>query len=117
MKPAEIKELMISSLSADKDSGDVLKKLEDAGVKYSFSEGFRDKVLEKIFSAAITVNREVEFVRSMNSVFYRIALTGIAAIVLLLISIFLSEGSLSFNTFLGLKDSYDESIICLLTGN
>lgn len=117
MKPAEVKELMISSLSADKDSEDVLKKLEDAGVKYSFSDGFREKVLDRIFSAAITVNREIEFVRSMNSVFYRIALTGVAAIVLLLISIFLSEGSLSFNSFLGLKDGYDESIICLLTGN
>jgi hypothetical protein len=117
MKPAEVKELMISSLSTDEDSGDVLKRLEDAGIKYSFSDGFRDKVLDRVFSAALTVNREIEFVRSMNSVFYRIALTGVAAIVLLLISIFLSEGSLSFNSFLGLKDSYDESIICLLTGN
>jgi hypothetical protein len=117
MKPAEVKELMISSLSADSGSEDISKKLEEAGVEYSFSDGFRDKVLDKIFSAAISVNREIEFVRSMNSVFYRIALTGVAAIILLLISIFLSEGSLSFNSFLGLKDSYDESIICLLTGN
>jgi hypothetical protein len=117
MKPSEVKKLMISSLSADSDSEDIMKKLEEAGVEYSFSEGFRDKILGKIFSAAITVNREIEFVRSMNTIFYRIALTGVAAIVLLLISIFLSEGSLSFNSFLGLKDGYDESIICLLTGN
>jgi hypothetical protein len=53
----------------------------------------------------------------MNIAFYRIALTGVAAIVLLLISIFLSEGSLSFNTFLGMGESYDESIVYLLTGN
>jgi hypothetical protein len=53
----------------------------------------------------------------MNFAFYRVALTGVAAIVLLLISIFLMEGSLSFNSFLGLKDNYDESIVCLLTGN
>jgi hypothetical protein len=117
MKPAEVKELMISSLSADNDSEDVLRKLEEAGVKYSFSDGFRDKILDRIFSAAVTVNREVEFIRSMSKVFYRIALTGIAAIVLLLISIFITEGSLSFNSFLGLSDSYNESIICLLTGN
>jgi hypothetical protein len=117
MKPAEVKGLMISSLSAENDSVDVLKKLEEAGVEYSFSNGFRDKIIDRISSAAITVNREIDFVRSMNTIFYRIALTGVAAIVLLLISIFLSEGSLSFNSFLGLKDSYDESIICLLTGN
>ena len=36
MKPAEVKELMISSLSADENSVDILKKLEDAGVEYSY---------------------------------------------------------------------------------
>jgi hypothetical protein len=117
MKPAEIKELIINSLSEENNSEDTMRKLEQAGVKYSFREGFRDKVLDRIFSAAVTVNREIEFVRSMNSVFYRIALTGVAAIVLLLISIFLMEGSLSFNSFLGLSNNYDESIVCLLTGN
>jgi hypothetical protein len=94
-----------------------MKKLEEAGVKYSFDEDFRDKVLLRIYSAAASVNQEVEFVKSMNSIFYRIALTGVAAIVLLLISIFLTQGSLSFNSVLGLSNSYDESIVCLLTGN
>jgi hypothetical protein len=117
MKPAEIKDLIIKSLSSDSDSGDVLRKLEEAGVKYSFSDGFSSKVLNRIFSASVTVNREIDFIRSMNSVFYRIALTGVAAIVIMLISIFLMEGSLSFNSFLGLSDSYNESIVCLLTGN
>jgi hypothetical protein len=49
-------------------------------------------------------------------VFYRIALTGVAAIVLLLISIFMMEGSVSFNSLIGLGSTYDESILCLLTG-
>jgi hypothetical protein len=74
-------------------------------------------VLDKLFLAGLSVSREVEFMKSMNFVFSRIALTGVAAIVVLLISIFLMEGSLSFNSFLGLNDSYDESIVCLLTGN
>jgi hypothetical protein len=43
-------------------------------------------------------------------------LTGIAAIVLLLISIYLKEGSISFNSFIGMGNIYDESIVCLLTG-
>jgi hypothetical protein len=117
MKPAEVKELIINSLSADNSAEDTMRKLGEAGVKYSFSEGFRDKVLDRIFSAAVNVNREIEFVRSMNTIFYRIALTGVAAIAILLISIFLMEGSLSFNSFVGLSSSYDESIVCLLTGN
>jgi hypothetical protein len=72
--------------------------------------------MDRIFSAGSAVVRETEFIRNLTFVFYRIALPGIAAIVLLLISIFLMEGSLSFNSFLGLGDSSDETIICLLTG-
>jgi hypothetical protein len=117
MKPAQIKELIINSLSEDNNSEDIVRKLEDAGVTYSFREGFQERVLDRIFSAAVKVNREIEFIRSMNTIFYRIALTGVAAIVILLISIFLMEGSLSFNSFIGLSNNYDESIVCLLTGN
>ncbi len=117
MKPAEIKELMVNSLSQDYSSEDTMRKLEEAGVGYSFREGFRDRVLDRIFAAELNVNRKVEYIRSMNTVFYRIALTGVAAIVILLISIFLKEGSLSFNSFVGLTNNYDESIVCLLTGN
>jgi hypothetical protein len=117
MKPAEIKELIINSLSPDNNTEDNMRKLEDAGVSYTFREGFRDRVLDKIFTGAVKVNREIEYIRSMNSVFYRIALTGVAAIVILLISIFLKEGSVSFNSFIGLTNNYDESIICLMTGN
>jgi hypothetical protein len=117
MKPSEIKNLIISSLNADAIPGEASRKLEDEVITYDFHQGFSDKVLGKLFSAGMTINREVDFVKSMNFAFYRIALTGVAAIVLLLISIFLMEGSLSFNSFLGLNDSYDESIVCLLTGN
>jgi hypothetical protein len=117
MKRAEIKELIINSLSQDLPYEESWKRLEGAGVNYSFSKDFCNKVLDRIFSAGITINREVEFIRTMNFAFYRIALTGVAAIVILLISIFLMEGSLSFNSFIGLSNGYDESIVCLLTGN
>jgi len=117
MNKSEIKKLLISSLNTDADPVESSGKLEEAGISYDFSKGFGDKILDKLFSAGLTVNREVEFVKSMNFAFYRIALTGVAAIVVLLISIFIMEGSLSFNSFLGLGNSYDESIISLLTGN
>ena len=117
MKPSEIKKLIISSLDVNTDPAVVSRKLEEEGVSYDFSNGFSEKITDRIFSARLTVTREVEFVKSLNFAFYRIALTGVAAIVVLLISIFLMEGSISFNSFLGLSDSYDESIVCLLTGN
>jgi hypothetical protein len=117
MKPSEIKKLIISSLDAEADPVAASGKLQEEGVSYNFSKDFSDKVINKLVSAGLTVNREVEFVKSLNSAFYRVALTGVAAIVILLISLFIMEGSLSFNSFLGLSDNYDESIVCLLTGN
>jgi hypothetical protein len=117
MNPSEVKKLLISSLNADADPLDVSGRLEKEGISYDFNKNFSEKVLDKLYSAGYNVTREVEFVKTMNFAFYRIALTGVAAIVILLISIFLMEGSLSFNSFLGLSDSYDESIVCLLTGN
>ena len=117
MNSSEIKKMLINSLNPDTDPSVVSGKLEKEGISYDFRKGFGDKVLNRVFSTGLTVTREVEFVKSMNFAFYRIALTGVAAIVVLLISIFLMEGSLSLNSFLGLSDSYDESIVCLLTGN
>jgi hypothetical protein len=117
MKSSDIKNLLLSSMNIDADPAEASRILEMEGLTYDFSRNFSDKVLGKLFSAGLTVNREVEFLKSMNFAFYRVALTGVAAILVLLISIFLMEGSLSFNSFLGLSDSYDESIVCLLTGN
>jgi hypothetical protein len=117
MNKSEIKKLIISSLNVDADPGEISRTLETEGVSYDFSKKFSEKVLDKLFSSGLVINREVEFVKYMNFAFYRIALTGVAAIVILLISIFLMEGSLSLNSFLGLNDNYDESIVCLLTGN
>jgi len=107
--------LLISSV--DSNPMEAFRRLEEEGISYDFSKGFKDRILDKVFSTGLTIYHEMEFVRSMNFVFYRIALTGVVAIVVLFISIFLMEGSLSFNSFLGLSDSYDESIVCLLTGN
>lgn len=117
MKISEIKNMIISSLDANTDNTEIPGRLEEEGISYHFSHNFGDKVLNKLFSAGLSVSREIEFVKYMNFAFYRIALTGVAAIVILLISIFIMEGSLSLNSFLGLSDNYDESIVCLLTGN
>lgn len=117
MRTSEIRKVLIDSLSKDAEPVNVSARLEEEGINYDFSSNFKDKVIDKLFSGAVIVNREVEFLRSLNIVFYRIALTGVAAIIVLMISIFLMEGSLSFNSFLGLGNNYDESIVSLLTGN
>jgi hypothetical protein len=115
MKPSEIKDLLISSLDADADPREASLKLESSGVSYDFGSGFNKGVLKRIFTASDKVKREREFVRKMNFAFRSIAISGVAAIIFLLISIFIMEGSISFRSLLGLKDNYDESIVCLLT--
>ena len=117
MNKSEIKKLIIESLSPEGDQKIASERLAKEGILFDFNEGFKDKVLDNLFSTGITLTREVEYIKSMNFAFYRIALTGAAAIVILLISIFLMEGSLSLNSFFGLSDNYNESIVCLLTGN
>lgn len=117
MKPSEIKELIIRSLDSDADTRDVSGKLENEGVYYDFGKGFSDSVLTSILPVGLKVKREIEFLRRMNFAFKSIAISGVAAIIVLMISIFLMEGSISIDSFLGLRDNYDESIICLLTGN
>lgn len=107
---------MLSSLNDDKESAESFSKLNEE-ILYDFDERFTARVLDRIFSGDIKIVRQIEFSRYMNIAFSRIAITGVAAIVLLLISIFMMEGNLSFNSILGISDSQAESIVCLLTGN
>jgi hypothetical protein len=117
MNSSELKKLIISSLDHKSDPAEVSSRLQEEGISYDFSKSFKDKVIDRIFETGLAVSREVDFVKNLNFVFYRIALSGVAAILILLLSIFLAEGSISLNSLLGLKDNYDESIVCLLTGN
>ena len=117
MKSEAFKQLLIRSVSGTDSSDDIRKQLEEAGVNYSFGEGFTGRVMARLTDSAVSVSREIDFLRSFNRAFYRIALTGVAAIVILLISIFIMEGSISLGSFVGLSDSYDEGIVYLLTGN
>lgn len=114
MNSEEIKKLLNNSAS-DPVNGDTPGT--PLGIDLDFRPGFTEKVLNRIFSVEMKVAQELEFSRYMKVAFSRIALTGIAAIVLLLLSIFFMEGSLSFNSVLGLSDGNDETIVCLLTGN
>ncbi|MBP8960475.1 MAG: hypothetical protein KBG40_08640 [Bacteroidales bacterium] len=117
MKTEKIKNLILKSLTGDEPDAEVVNNIREATGDLSFSEGFTDRVLDRIFTRDAGANRDIEFLQSLNKVFYRIALTGIAAIIFLVISIYISQGSLSLDSFLGLGDIADESIVYILTGN
>ena len=117
MNPTVIKTLIIGSAGKEADPKEIARKLEDEGVSFDFSSEFTSNVISRLFPAEVhKIVGESEFGRSLSSVFYKIALTGVAAIVILMISIFLMEGSISFNSFIGLGNTYDESVLGLLTG-
>jgi hypothetical protein len=117
MKSPELKKLINQALYPETDTGKIAERLENEGVSYDFKDGFTEKITDRLASVSMVLNRETEFRRSLNLVFYRIAITGIAAIIILMLSIFIAQDSFSFNSLLGLGDSYDETIVCLLTGN
>lgn len=114
METKELKRLIIKSL--DENQGDA-SELIRSDVSFDFSSAFEDKVLDNISREEIESVNEQEFSRFLSIAFSRVALTGVAAIVLLLISLFMMEGSLSFNSILGMPDIQNEDMVYLLTGN
>jgi len=116
MKHSEIKRMIISSLDNEADSLTTSSEIQEA-LALDFSDGFEDKVLGRLNDEMYVVKSDSEFNRKLSLAFYRVTFTAAAAIVLLMLSIFLKEGSLTFDSLLGVSDGYSESIVCLLTGN
>ena len=56
----------------------------------------------------------MDFTRSFTSMFNRIAVAGVAAIVLLVISLYISHGSLNVNTFTGVDPVSQDNLISVL---
>ena len=117
MKTDELKDLILRSLEGDSPPGTLPGELEKAGVTYRFKDEFAGMIIKNLVPGEPVASADPEFLSNMRLAFYRVALTGIAAIILLLISMLLGQGSLSFDSVLGLGNLHDESIICLMTGN
>lgn len=117
METDELKDLIIRSLENDLPPGTLQCKLEEAGVSYRFKDDFEGLIMKRLVAGKSVASPDSEFLNNMRLAFYRVALTGIAAIILLLISMLLGQGTLSLDSVLGLGNLHDESIICLMTGN
>ena len=55
-----------------------------------------------------------EFNRSLFTVFKRVALTGVAAIIILFLSIYLTDGSFTFNSLTGGDPYSDDNLVSYL---
>ena len=114
MKAEKIKDLILRSLSSnlENDEREVLEK--ELLTDFNFSRDFRDRVMKGIVSGKVLLNGKRELLRSFDSIFMRVAIPGAAAIIILAVSILLSQGSLSYDTLLGIDNEVDGVLISLL---
>jgi len=74
-----------------------------------FKPGFAGRVLETVSRASASPDDNLYFL------FKRFALTGVAAIIALLISVYLTDGNFSFNALLGLSDLSKDNLLLALS--
>ena len=67
--------------------------------KPSFESGFADRVMERLEKEPVAPPKTIE----MFSVFKRVAIAGIAAIIVLLLAIYYIDGSLTLDALLGIS--------------
>lgn len=115
MDRSEIEKLLHASLEPDADPVKVRGEMESFFADYDFKSDFKDRLFQALFPIEQKLIR-YEFFKSIGWAFSRVAIISAAAIILLLISIFVNEGSFSLNAIFGFSDNYDETIISMLTG-
>jgi len=114
MKYKEFKNLIINSLEKENDDGKITLELLEK-VDYDFKKGFEKNVLAKILDRGKIIR--YEFDRRLRLAFKSVSIAAAAAVVLMMLSIFLNEGNLSVDSLLGVEDGYNESIVCVLMGD
>ena len=114
MKNIDIKNIIIDSLGKVNDDGKATLKLLHE-IDYDFSNDFEDNILTRILNKGKII--QYESYKRLRFAFINVSVAAVGAIILLIISIFIQNGGLSIDSFLGVEDSYSESIVYLLTGN
>lgn len=81
-----------------------------AGQQYHFTTGFEDRVMEAINHLQTEGGRQVDFGTALSLAFRRIALSGVAAILVLLFITYLNHQSLSLNAITGIENLNPEDV-------
>lgn len=116
MESGKLKDILLRSISPglEKNERRILEK--ELLTDHRFSEGFREKVMSSIVAGRVFVNGKRELLKSFDKIFIRVAIPGAAAIIILALSILLSQGSLSYDTLLGIDNNVDGVLLSLLSG-
>ncbi len=81
---------------------------------HSFSDGFHNRVMQAVSDEKKGKVISMDFTRSFTSMFNRIAVAGVAAILLSVISLYISHGSLNVNTLTGIDPNSEDNLISVL---
>jgi len=114
MKNGKIKNLIISSFGKENDEGKITLELLEM-IDYDFGINFEKNILGKILDKGKLIR--YEFDNRLRVAFKSVSIAAAAAIILIMISIFLNEGNLSVDSLLGIEDGYSESIVYILMGD
>jgi len=82
--------------------------------EYRFKPFFESRVMNRIHKLRNGKIIEFDFAKNLFFVFKRVAISGITAILILLISIYISEGSFSLDAFTGVESFSDDNLISYL---
>jgi hypothetical protein len=113
MENIKTKNLIVNSLEKENDDGKITIELLKR-VDFDFGENFVKSVLAKILDKGKLIR--YEFDKRLRLAFRSVSIAAAAAIIVMMISIFLKDGELSVDSLLGIEDGYSESIVYLLTG-
>ena len=114
MKKEDLRELLLRSITEDISDKERRLIEEEAIYDYSFSNDFRERIMTRLEPVRTRIFSGIDFLRSFDIVFKRVAIAGIMVIIILAINLLLSQGSLSYDTLLGLDTHVDEGLISLL---
>lgn len=81
---------------------------------YGFTAGFRNRVMQAVSDEKNNKVILMDFTRSFTSMFNRVAVAGVAVILLLVISLYISHGSLNVNTITGVDPISEDNLISFL---
>lgn len=110
-----LKKALSDSDQLRKEKDQLVRMREVIGSEdYQFKHGFENRVMNRLNQPKNGFGIEFNFVKDLNRVFTRVAISGIAAIIILLISIYLTTGSVSLDSLSGAESYSEDNVISYL---
>jgi hypothetical protein len=116
LKPSERETLNKAISGSDhlrKEKEKLVKMRKLVGsVDYQFKHGFSDRVMGRLRHRKNGL--DFSFGKDLSRIFTRVAISGVAAILILLITIYITTGSFSFNSLSGIQGYNEDNVISYL---